>query len=250
MKKDIEISHLVVNGCSFTFCQGLVNPKIEGWPALVASRLGLPVVNLAARGSSCDGILRRTYDYFYRDLKNNNKPFYVTGWTAAIRREEYLDHKGCFTPVFVNNPTTPLEQYLASQMTLRGISLQEVKKLIYWSSVINLMKTNNIPYIMTDFIPRGTPERKFLERYYSEIYTLVENDSNRIQDITAYIDPFKKDNYFLPCGHYSAEGNKIIADFIYNNICERYTIIPVKFDYVSNKDYITEPNVVLNNIWI
>jgi len=88
MRTDIEISHLVVNGCSHTYCQGIHNPKINGWPAIVANRLGVPLVNLGARGSGCDGILRRTYDYFYRDLKNNNKPFYVIGWTGGTRREE------------------------------------------------------------------------------------------------------------------------------------------------------------------
>ena len=65
----LEISHLVVNGCSFTYCQGLESPNTQGWPALLAKKLNVPVVNLAAPGSSNDGIYRRTYDYFYNDQK-------------------------------------------------------------------------------------------------------------------------------------------------------------------------------------
>ena len=56
----MEISHLVVNGCSFTRCQGITNPDIDGWPALLAKKLNVPVVNLAKNGSGCDGIYLRT----------------------------------------------------------------------------------------------------------------------------------------------------------------------------------------------
>lgn len=84
----IEISHLVVNGCSLTYCQELEDPKAQGWPALLAKKLGVPVVNLAYCGSGNDGIARRSMEYFYKDKKFNNKPFYIHAWSYLARRED------------------------------------------------------------------------------------------------------------------------------------------------------------------
>ena len=39
-----DITHLVVNGCSWTYCQGLDDPKTQGWPALLAKKLGVEVL--------------------------------------------------------------------------------------------------------------------------------------------------------------------------------------------------------------
>jgi len=84
----LEISHLVVNGDSFTYCQGLENPMEVGWPALLAKKLNVPVVNLALRGSNNNSIVRRTYEYFYMD--KNTKPFYIIGFSHATREEDII----------------------------------------------------------------------------------------------------------------------------------------------------------------
>lgn len=243
----IEVSHIVVNGCSLTHCQGLEDPKTNGWPALLAKKFGLPIVNIAARGSSNEGILRRTYDYFYKDFKNN-KPFYIIGWTGAMRKEEYIDIKGHFSPISLNDPSTPLEKYLVNQMSSRGIALYEFKKLIHWSSCINLFKANGVPYIMTDFVSCTITEKESLEKEYPEIFNFVHKDPYKIQDMLSYTNSIKG-NHYLPCGHYNLNANKLIADFIYDNICDRYDVKPIVSDYTSSKDYISEPDISDKNIW-
>jgi hypothetical protein len=61
----MDITHLVVNGCSWTYCQGLEDPKNQGWPKLLADQLGCEVVNLAIPGTGNDTIHRRTYEYVH-----------------------------------------------------------------------------------------------------------------------------------------------------------------------------------------
>jgi hypothetical protein len=50
----IDVTHLVVNGCSWTYGTGLAHPKEQAWPALLAKQLGVPLVNLAIQGSGND----------------------------------------------------------------------------------------------------------------------------------------------------------------------------------------------------
>ena len=90
MKPNVKLSHLVVNGCSFTYCQGLENPAEQGWPALLANKLKVPVVNLAIPGSGNDAIFRRTYEYFYLNKKHNNFPLFINVWSFSGSREEFF----------------------------------------------------------------------------------------------------------------------------------------------------------------
>lgn len=154
----IEISHLVVNGCSFTYCQGLDNPQIDGWPALLAKKLKIPVVNLAMLGSGCDGIYRRTVDYFYKNLDTKSKPFYIISWSDAIRREEFLytkDNKefNDYSILHLAYPTSILEHELAYHLNKDTIKAAEKRKYNYWAGIINLLENNKVPYFMNDFMP-------------------------------------------------------------------------------------------------
>ena len=83
----MQVSHLVVNGCSWTYGSELDSPEEESWPKLVANKLGIPVVNLAIPGSGNDSILRRTSEYLFQNLAFNSKPLVIIAWSQITRRE-------------------------------------------------------------------------------------------------------------------------------------------------------------------
>mgnify|MGYP003351991979 CR=1 FL=1 len=88
---DVDVTHLVVNGCSWTYGEGLENPNKEAWPALLANHFGLPIVNLAVQGCGNQSITRRTFEYVYENLPTGSKPFFVISWSQDARKEETID---------------------------------------------------------------------------------------------------------------------------------------------------------------
>jgi hypothetical protein len=63
----LKITHVVTIGCSWTYCQGLDSPSTQGWPALVAKKLNVPLVNLAVPGVGNDFIHRVSHEYIYKN---------------------------------------------------------------------------------------------------------------------------------------------------------------------------------------
>ena len=153
-----EITHLVTNGCSFTYCQGLDNPREQGWPALVAKKLGVPVVNLALKGCGNDSIHRRTYEYVYENLPTGSKPLVIIGWSQYWRQEqwfntfpygtvnEFNDYRIIAMPD--NSPNGPEEKNLLEHWNDENFYR---KSMIYKLSLTSLFKSLNIPYIMSDY---------------------------------------------------------------------------------------------------
>ena len=90
----LKISHLVVNGCSYTYGQGIENPLRDAWPSIVARELGVPLINLGIPGQGNPPIQRRTFDYFFQDLYNHNNPFYIHAYTKSARQELYIHRNG------------------------------------------------------------------------------------------------------------------------------------------------------------
>jgi len=220
----MEISHVIVNGCSFTTCDGLETPEEHGWPALLAKKLNVPVVNLAESGSGCDGIYRRTLEYFYDNLHSYinpySNPLYVIIWSGASRREEFFhvherdgiidDYHG----VHVARPETALEHLLATQYASNTtLQAAEKRKYNYWVSIINLFEAHGISYRMNDAIPALNDMKLYLE-HNSSVYNACMKNPYKIMD---YSDLFAN-GYRLPCGHINEEGNRIMAEYIYGTL--------------------------------
>jgi hypothetical protein len=238
---NLEISHLVVNGCSFTYCQGLYDPPNEGWPKLLANKLGVPVVNLAAPGSSNDRLHRITYDYFYKNLPYNSKPFYIPMMTQNIRAEAYVTIGEKNEPIndYVNISALDdleLSQAFYYHMDERGISYSQARKLRYWASLINLFDSTNTPFVTADYMPEFNESTlNFINKRYSEIDTFINSHPNKLTDIPDITGPYPK---ALDNGHDGPEAQVVLADYLYNEIVKRYgEIIPVKLPYLSLKDF-------------
>ncbi len=241
----LEISHLVTNGCSFTYCQGLYDPPTEGWPRLLADKLGVPVVNIATPGSSNEGIHRRTYDYFYKNLPTNSKPFFVVAMSQNTRREEYLTENE-FGPVqdYINicvHDNIALSKEIYRHMDDHGVCMMEFKKLLNWQSIINLFESNNVPYLTSDYIPdyNGKPDvHEFIKRNHPELNYCIRTNPNTLKDFDRITNSYPK---ALDNGHHGPESQIALADYIYNQIIKRHgEIIPIESDYVSLKTFRTQ----------
>lgn len=250
----LELTHLVTNGCSFTYGQALYDPPNEAWPKLLADKLGVPIVNLAVGGSGNDSIHRRTYEYFYKNLNTNSKPFYVIAMSMNTRREEYvINYNGSKLNEYVglvsdeSTNINPLSRAVYENMDDLGINLSEVKKLHYWASIINLFKAHNIPYLTSDYFPDPTKEVvNYINTHHYELKSYIDTDTNRLENFNyiTYGYPKALDN-----AHCGKEAQVALADYIHKQLISRYgEVIPVTGNFISLKDKPTSPykNSALN----
>jgi hypothetical protein len=85
------IGLLVTNGCSLTAGQELRDRQSGAWPAVLASRLGVPVANLACGGGSNRRVVRTTVGNLDRVCREFGVPVEETlvlcMWTHLVRGE-------------------------------------------------------------------------------------------------------------------------------------------------------------------
>lgn len=264
----LEISHIVVNGCSFTYCQGLDAPWVHGWPALLANKLNVPVVNLCVPGSGNDGILRRTTEYFYKNKHLPGKPLYIIAFSHATRREEFFkSYKGKQTEDYLGLDLSASAVDLVSSLYdfndkdlyeyahIMHLSYEacERKKFLNWSNIVNLFRANNIPYITADYMPTFDDNViEYMEKNYSEIYYECLRDKNyagRLCDVTKH---FKKTS----CGHDPLDAMPLVCDALFKKITEIYGKVN-KFNsqdkmFLNLKEFYSERtrSVLAWNLWL
>lgn len=236
MREKITISHLVVNGCSFTYCEGLENPPIQGWPTLLANKLNVPVVNIALPASSNFRIYRKTVDYFFKDTGSN--PFYIMGMTSSTRIEQYLRERNDYVALNIVKPPNKLwEAQLVSLLYRNKDPVVLAKqKLDIWLSIINLFKSSRTNYLMVDMISDGQLVSDELRELHPKLLDYTMNDSNHIQDFSDFRGLLGK----LPCGHDDADAQVIIADYLYKEMTDRYEVTTKTSEYLKIKDFYTE----------
>ena len=233
----LEVSHIVTVGCSWTYCQGLPDILNQGWPALVARELNIPLVNLAVPGSGNDGIHRRTYEYIYENLPTGSKPLVIIGWSQYWRREgwynhgvnnsQYNDYQGILLPK--NKPSDYYEYTVLEYWNEEDFFR---KTLLYKLSLINLLENHNIPFLMTEMADPGYFSYEELMRKFPEMNAGMKNSMKNYYEITR---GFPK----LPCGHEGIEANKIFATETINEIQNRFgKLTYVNKPYLHLHDYI------------
>lgn len=224
----MKISHLVTVGCSWTYCQGLENPKIQGWPALLAKKLNVPVVNLALPGAGNDAIHRRTYEYFFEDVKNNNNPFYIVAWSQMWRREAWCS--AYYNPNVPNSysiiampdktPTNPYEEALLDNWSEEDFLR---KTNLYRLSLNSLFTAHNIDYVESFFTGNYTESAQIVEKKFSNASHFLKNKTMMCEPFYKIVEKYPK----LPCGHEGYESMPVLADYIYNYILSNYGNITV-----------------------
>lgn len=233
----IDVSHLVVIGCSLAYCQGLESPKTQGWPALVANRLGLPVVNLSGKGAGNDKIMRRLFEYHYLNLEHNNNPFYIISFSHSDRREEYVERKKDYTivdmhPDAIDNPP---DDFSAPCLINHNPQILSRRKLMLQTYILNFLKANNLNYATTDYLPDHIDDiKKHITPLLPKAYEEVQSDKYRLRD---FIE-ISKMHTPLPCNHDDVDAQIDIANYTVPKLLELYgEINAVNKPYATLADY-------------
>jgi hypothetical protein len=243
----LEVTHLVTNGCSFTFGDELENPRTQAWPALLAKRLGLPIVNLALPGTGNDCILRRTTEYLYKNSSTGSKPLVIIAWSQDWRREEwftdYYEYKGHNNYGIVQLPDD-LPRHDYERVMLDNWSDEDIyrKTLLRKLNMKHLLSTFNIPYISTAFAYSDYDHDKLdqIKKRFSYMVKPLMDDPWKIEDMFNVVpDSYPK----MPQGHYGYEAQEFTSEYIHNAISRIHgNIVPIKSDYLTLADYVAEDN--------
>jgi hypothetical protein len=239
----------VTNGCSFTFGDELDDPKTQAWPALLAKRLGLPIVNLALPGSGNDCILRRTTEYLYKGLPKDSKPLVVIAWSQDWRREEWFtDYYGCkghnnygIVCLPHGSPCNDYERVMLDNWSEEDIYRKTIMRKL---AMKHLLTTLNIPHVSTAFAYSEYDFEKLplLRQRFNYMDKHIENDPYRIEDMFRVVpDSYPK----MPMGHYGYEAQHFTSDYMYDAIIKRHgDITPVSGDYLSLVDYVRDDDFI------
>ena len=221
---NLKISHLVVNGCSYTYGHGIADPINDGWASIVAKRLGVPLINLAIPGQGNTAIYRRTMQYFYKDLFNDNNPFYIHAYSQSSRREVYLTKTHQFQIVDGEGEISKLEKEVILNSDDHYYGLLQQNKLHKWASINNLLDAHNLPHFMSDYMPESSGSAiEFQEKHDTILKSELECHPGKLKNFNDVTRDLKKTS----CLHETEEGHQYLADYIWEQIEKRYDNIEV-----------------------
>lgn len=237
----MQFTHLVTNGCSWTYGTGLSKIKETAWPARLAYMLRSDVVNLAVPGTGNESITRRTYEYVYENKKFNNQPLFVLVFSQLWRKEVWMhDYYGSET----NDYCT---MYPAQQ---RNGNPQEVawlhefneedflrKNMLVKFAAKNLFDSLGYPFIICDFCDNDVKldyinqVKNRFPNWYSEYVSI-----NDISNLDSFVTALDKTD----CNHPGPSSQEVLADIIYQAIIKKYNSYEVvrNCDFLKLKDYL------------
>lgn len=219
-----EVTHLLVNGCSWTYCQGLENISQQGWPRLVSNNLQIPLVNIALPGCGNGSIYRRTAEYLFKNSATNGKPLVIIAWSQDWRFEAwYLERFGKPYNQFhlVGFPhDEPKDEYERAFLENYSEEYFLRRSLLERISLINLLKSFGVPYILCNNAPSElspvaiTPAGQKIEKMFNEMRSYVNGNPYKIADI----DKLTTGLPHTPCMHYGLEAQEKIGNFVTDEV--------------------------------
>jgi hypothetical protein len=251
----LEISHLVVIGCSFSYGDGLANPKEDSWSAILSKKLDVPIVNLSSRGGGNDRIMRRLYEYHYLNSSNNNNPFYILAFSHSSRREEFIKtandymvghgiiSNGDYMVVSMKNDPGLMkrEPFSAPSVLNYDPFISARKKLMVRSYIQDFLALHNINYLTTDFMPDTEDELQSLHELYPAAYERIYSDKFRLRDLREFSIKYPR----LPCGHDDVEAQLEIGNYVYDELIARHGEPAVKLqDFTTLRQYVDHYHTV------
>jgi len=247
-----KITHLVVNGCSWTYGAGLKNPVEESWAGLIAKRLNLPLVNLALPGCGNDSIHRRTYDYIFQNLCFKNNPLVIVAWSQMTRREAWFNETKSYEDIHIG-PDSEIDKFNHHQLGhLLEYNTEDHcrRTLLFQSSLKATLRLFNITHLTTDYSHNEDSQWKFnetamdIKEKNSEMFNFI-HDRFHLSPFSELVRTVNK----LPCGHEDIEGHNIIAEFVLSKISELIGEITPDTDsqFLSLKDFENKKYYNTNN---
>ena len=229
----MDVSHIVTVGCSFTYCQGLDDKLDTGWPALLAKHFNAQLTNLAMPGIGNDTIHRRTTEYICENLKfKGSKPLVVVAWSHINRHEQWYKHRQGdpmyddyhLIPIPDSSPKDDYEKVFLDHYDDANFYR---KTLLYKLSLINLFRSFDIPYIMTEYMSLELDKNiEKVDKTFSGMVHVVNQDPFKIGDLS----DITKWNTKLPCGHDTAESMIPVSQYVIDNIKKLHPNINFKND--------------------
>ena len=240
----LEITHLVTVGCSWTFCQGLEYKTQNGWPALTAKALNIPLVNLGLPGVGNDTVHRRAYEYVYENLSSGSKPLFVIAWSQYWRREIWqkkLHHDFRFNdyaPIMLKDENDIKDPHEISVLESWNYNSFVRRTYKYKLSLINLFNSMKIPYLMTDYADNvcSPEDMEIFKKNYPGMYAGVNDDQYKVKDFYELSQSSPK----LPCGHDGKEAQVVIADYLTDQIKEKFS----NYNFVNDKPFLTTREIM------
>ena len=228
----IQISHLVVNGCSWTYGDELTDPVNQSWAGLLSQHLKLPIVNLADRGHSNPAIFRRTAEYLFKNSSTGSKPFVIVAWTQNARDEGWFEYcKGYRT---IRSPDVIKNLQPKEKGWLHDFNIEDHfrRSLLHKVNMINLLTALDIPFIIGNY---ENSDNDFFQKddvngtktLFKEMLDYVNNHPNVWK--TPLID-FAKDCKKMPNGHEGPDGHQMIFEQVLKFFKEVYP----KYNFVNS----------------
>jgi len=239
----LDISHLVVLGCSFSYGDGLVNPKEDSWAGILSKKTNAPVVNLSSRGGGNDRMMRKLYEYHYLNSSKNNNPFYILAFSHSSRREEYIREVGDYSIVSMKPDPALMEREPFSAPSIINYDpfISARKKLMIRSYIQDFLTLHNINYLVADFMPDNEDELQSLREIYPEVYNRIYTDKYKLKNLNEISIKYPR----LPCGHDDIDAQLEIGNYVYDELITRYNEPIVKQqDYTTLQQYIDHYDAV------
>lgn len=207
-------------GCSFTFGEELPDPATQAWPALLAGRLGIQLVNKAKPGVGNEYLIKKTMQFVPR-LKPD---LVAVSWTSC-GRVEFSDDAGTYTmwpgvdPVHVSHYPMEHRRTLVDYLSRHNNDIHEHRRWL--RDVILLqdyLKLRDVNYFFLNNFDNQTRNRMFAHR--SRDYTSQIDTSRFIGWPYEGVDEWIYGLPRMPKMHPGPEAHALIADRVYEFISQ------------------------------
>lgn len=211
-------SNLIVSGCSMATGQGLENREIDAWPILLKNKLNLNLINLSRGSMGNEYVFNSVIDYFIQNIENKKNSLVLCSITS-ITRIQFFDPKN--NEIF---STIPSNKDALTELFFEEYYDDEYYLTKFLRDVIltqTFFENNKIDYFFFNVIPLLHLAKKIKPNH--QIKYLLKN-INMDRYLWFYKKPITNiiSANQLPCLHPNEQGNKLIAELLYDKIKKEF----------------------------
>ena len=217
-----KINRIVASGCSFTYGQGLDDPKTESWPAQLSKMFDVECVNLAKIGHGNEHVQDSIIDYIAKNPLHVSDSFIIPCFSTYSRIEfPLISPENTFTFATIMSSKTKPE---FTQMFFRDFFCPKYYYRRYMRIIILLqesLKNRDILYLMFDGLGTNPHERFANDHDILQLDDQVDKSKwlgFKLKNIDNMTSP--KDR--LADGHPNKNAYAQTADILYQHIINTY----------------------------
>jgi hypothetical protein len=219
------ITEIYINGDSYS----AEHVGQISYSSFIANIIDIPVINHAASGSCNDRIFRTTLEYC-ANLKQNQRPLIIIGFSFIAREEIWVENIAKYSGRIKDHPGSQLVTSdwveKVDELTRHAIIDQNINKQVihFYTKLfmfVHTLKSMDLPYYIfsaannTDYRNLNWDSLKNLQ-----IFQQVSQDPNIINLHKFNIGEWAKDNHLntTPTCHLYEDGHKMFADYLLENV--------------------------------